>query len=474
MPRFSLILDEDGGILLLESGDSLLRGEASIIDAPTFATGAGKAAGMASKGAQEHKEEKPIRTNAGYYNRVYGRDTPDLLLAGQEFRFRLARKDFGDVVPIDGLVEMMEWRDEGTASTIAGANINIIPVLRGTATLRKPAPTDPLSKLTIRDGHVIRCDVKWGGNWKDVWEMRIQTGTISVADGAWSFDLADDLALASKSSYDYKFAKKGHKKKGYRYWEIVRAVCKEAQIELDHKMPKGERWIRDFEETQISPLEAVRRVVELEQEWSGKPMLITMRKGKLTIRHMRRNPALYKLAQQIRTADITTGRKARIWTSVTGFGSGKVKSQKSGKKITKHFEVSMSDKEAVKKFGFIHRDIHFGHGFEEEAEIKKLTEQKLKNGVTPYRIIANFTHYGIAFVRRGDTLKVKIPSEDIEGNHGILFVTSVVHTLSAGDYSMALDFTFTDPLDPNELRKLRDAAQRKQKRAEKGKDHASS
>jgi hypothetical protein len=77
-------------------------------------------------------------------------------------------------------------------------------------------------------------------------------------------------------------------------------------------------------------------------------------------------------------------------------------------------------------------------------------------------------------VRRGDAVRIRIPSEGIRGDEGILFVVSVVHTLSAGDFNMSLDLTHIDPLDPNKLKELREAALRKQKRAENVSDDENS
>src|SRR5574338_256139 len=153
-------------------------------------------------GKNEHERKKRVHTNLDYYNSLYQRKRPKLPLSTQEFRFSVLRPDHDDRVNLGGILESAEWRDEGTFS-----NLNAIPVLRGQVVLRKPNLSDPLNALDIHDGHVIKCQVNWGGRWKELWRMRIIRSTLSIADGTWTLELADDLQLISKSTYDYKFVK---------------------------------------------------------------------------------------------------------------------------------------------------------------------------------------------------------------------------------------------------------------------------
>lgn len=433
-----------------------------------------KKKGGGKSGKDENQEKKKVRTDLAYYNSIWGVKLPDFPLATQEFRFTVLRPDVkrDPKMNIDGLVETVEWRDEGTFD-----NINSIPVLRGTVQLRKPHPSDPsLRDLEIHDGHVIKCQVNWGGRWKEVWQMRIQKTTVAMADGAWTLELADDLQLLSRSMYDYKFAAgESKRKRGYRYWEIVRLVCKDAGIPLDKKMPKGKRWIKDFNQQDISPLEAIRQAVEQEQEWTGRPHLIYWRDGELHVKRMRRNPLLYTFADQIRGGDISTSRKAEVYTQVTAKGSGKVSKKKddgSKKEVTKDYEITVTDKAAVREFGLIHQTVNVGSDLESRTEVKHLAMQKIKESVKPLKVIEGFSHYGIAFVRRGDAVRINFPSEKIRGEAGYLWVTSISHSLSGGDYTMSMDLTTTlhDPLDPNALREAHEKAIRARKSEEKGND----
>lgn len=410
-----------------------------------------------------------VRTDARYYARIYDNQAPTLQLADQDFRFIILRPDRTNF-PITALVESAEWRDEGNSLGF----LNEIPVLRGEMTLRKPAYSDPLSKIQITDGYVVLCQVNWGGRWRECWRMRIQQTATGVGDGTLTLTLADDLALLAKSRYDYKFKQgKTSHKKGYRYWEIVRAVCRQSKVRLDTKMPKGHRWIKNFSQKQISPLEAIRQAVQMEEDWTGRPHLIYWRDNRIHIKPLRRNPLLYILSNQLRAADITVGRKAQAFTSVTATGKGKVTKKKNGesKKVTKKYARDAVNRKAVKRFGLIHGQVNLGDHIDSQDEMKKLTKRALAKAIRPHRVLENVSHYGIALVRRGDAVKVLLPEEGIQGRSAILFVASVTHNLTGGDYTMDLTLTLIDPSDPNTLRQKREEAARRRKRGEKGKDH---
>jgi hypothetical protein len=432
--------------------------------------------------------ESRIHTNLSYYNSLWGIKKPAFPLGSQEFRWAALATDKRPRLDISNIVESCEWRDEGTFD-----NLNAIPVLRGSLTLRKPHPDELPKDLDLHDGNVIRCQVNWGGRWKEVWRMRVQKETVNVFDGGWTFELADDLQLASRSEYDYSFVSdKEQRKKGWRYWEIVRKVCKEAKIPLDKKMPKGRRWIKEFEEEAISPLEAIRQVVMMEEEWTGRKHVIFWRDGKLSIKRLRRNPLLFTLADQIRGGDISRTREADIFTAVTGSATGDsdTSEEKGGDdddgsdeeeegedtEDTEGEDKPKKDeavnKKAVGKYGYIHKTIDLGDKIESEKEMKHLLKQKIKESTKTLEVIEGLSHYGIAFIRRGDAIRVSIPSEKIRGEKGYLFVTTISHSVSAGDYTMSLDLTTTenDPLDPNEIREAIEKAERLRKHQQDGKD----
>lgn len=408
---------------------------------------------------QNQTKNKNKGSDGNYLNRIWQRDKDPLPLNSQEFQFKVIRPDRTDF-DIGPLIESAEWRDEGTFD-----NINSIPVLRGTISMRRPAPDDPHhGEVVIHDGYRLKCKVRWGGDWREIWEMRIQQSTIDIADGSWSFECADDLNLLSKSIYNYKFNANDHDhKKGWRYWEIVRNVCHHANIPFDHKMPKGGKWITKFSQTRISPLECIRQVVQQEIDYSGKQMTIAWRNGKLTIRHLRRNPLLFTLADQLRDANIVTTRGGKIATSLQAHAHQKVKKNGSTKKVP--INVHIVDKDVVKKYGFIHIEHNFGEVNDHE-QLKSLAKRYYAKNLKAVRKVTGISHYGIAYVRRGDAIQFHWPQEGYTGERSFLFVYSITHTLSGGDYTMSTDVTKIDPLDPQKLKAQREAAQRRRKHAQ--------
>lgn len=414
------------------------------------------------KDQNRHRDHKKGGSR-NYLKRIWGRDKDPLPLNAQEFKFKIIRPDRTDF-DLGPLIESVEWRDEGTFD-----NINSIPVLRGTISLRKPSPEDPQhGNVVIHDGYLVRCKVRWGGDWRELWEMRIQQTTVDVADGSWSLECADDLMLLSKSSYNYSFKANDHNhKKGWRYWEIVKHVCHHANIPFDHKMPKGHKWIQNLSDTKISPLEIIRQAVQQEQDYTGRPMVIAWRKGKLTIRHLRRNRLLFTLASQLRNANIQVTRGGQLVTSLQGHAH--LKKSKSGKTKKEPINYHVMDRDVVKKYGFIHDEHNFGEVNSRE-QLRHLAKRYYAKNLKAVRKITGVEHYGIAFVRRGDAIRLRIPSENITGRKSILFVYSITHSLSGGDYTMTCDVTKVDPLDPEKLKEEREKAKRRRKHGQKGKD----
>jgi len=140
---------------------------------------------MATKAKTKHK--KKIKTDLV---KTYGREETPLRLNEQEFRFAAVRPGLG-TIPLDGWIESVEWNEEGSEDA---TELNMIPVLRGSITLRKNHPDSPAKFPTLRDGHRLRCDVKWFGNWKPLWEMRMLNDRLSIEDGSLTFELQDDIA----------------------------------------------------------------------------------------------------------------------------------------------------------------------------------------------------------------------------------------------------------------------------------------
>lgn len=409
------------------------------------------------------KEPKP--TN---YLDLYGSKRPPLRLEDQEFRFTLVRPERkkNKRLPLKGVIESIEWRDEGNEF-----NLNTVPVLRGSMSLRDA------KGMYIKDGHIVECDVRWGGEWEPYFAMRIELPRSSPLDGTQTFDLADDLILATRSTGTFSFqkAKNGRKKRGWLYHEIVREVCREYRIPVG-KLTRGVKYIT-IDDKDISPLEMIRLVVEEEIKWTGKKLCIRWAYDKdskgfaLTVIPMRHQPLLYTFKEQIRGAEFSYGHRATIVTSAIGAGTRKVGKGKK-RKTEKIKDVSFVSKEGVARYGYIEKKINVGN-VESKQQLRHRLKREIAERLKPIRKVENFEHSGIAHVRRGDAVRIEVPSEGFHEKKGVLFVTTVIHTLSSsGDYTMNLSLSFTDLLDPAMLKYEREKAVRNRKRIEKGKEGA--
>lgn len=405
------------------------------------------------KGRKEAKAKAQQRTD---YMKVYGDKAEPFHLNDQEFRFTLLRRDLGDI-NIDRLVETAEWRDEGTEEAL-----NTIPVLRGTIGLRKPHPDTPDAAITINEGHVIKCDVKWGTRWQETWRMRIQKPSLGWTDGSWSFELADDLVLLSQSRADFRYVRgKKKRRKGWYYHEIVKDIARRFRIPLG-EIARGKHRIKKFTHSNISPLEAIRLATQIERKHEHRLLVIRweftalQRRSALTIRPLRRNNVLYQFRDQIRTAMLTEETNAKRASALIVRGVQKKKDKK-----RKKIRTRVVNPAAVRKFGYIQREYDAGT-VDSVAEARREAKLKIARWMQPKKVIESFTHSGIALVRRGDAVQILIPEEGYRDQDSIVFVVSAIHSLSGGDYTMDLTLGLTDPV--NKAREEREKAIRAQKR----------
>jgi hypothetical protein len=390
-------------------------------------------------------------------------------LTHEDFRFTAIRPGMSPVrLSLDGVVESVEWRDEGTEF-----NLNTIPALRGSITMHQAHPDSGGERIDLREGDRVRCELREGqGQWRPYWTMRVQRPQTTVEDGTITADLADDLILASRSEGDFHYRKTGsRKKRGWLAHEIIEGICS------DWKIPAGlitrGTFRMEFNERGITPLEAIRQVVRREAKETGRKFLIrwmyvkSLGREGLCVLPMRRNPLMDVLESQIRTALITHGRIERIVTAAVGHGTLRRKS-KSTTKPHKLKDVRYVDREAVKRFGYISKQIDVGK-VDSQAQLRRRLIREVNERQKPYRSVENFSHAGIPDIRRGDAVQIRIPDEGFAGRSGIMFVTSIVQTLSAADYTMTLNLSFTDQLDPAKLKAQREKAERARKRRQKGK-----
>lgn len=395
----------------------------------------------------------------------YLRPTADVSLGQQEFRLTARRPDLGDI-PIDSLVESVEWRDEGGSE-----DTNSLPLLRGTLSLRRPARSQLGAQIQINDGHLIDCDVRWGGAWQPLWQMRVTTPQYGLGDGTWQFDLNDDLWQLAKSDDDFKFKKSKTRAHGYRYDEIVKAICDQWHVPAV-SLVRGTRQINSFVKTNMTPLEAICDAILLERNWSGRILLVRwdfiprFNKYGLVVFEQKRNPYMYLLKDQMTDVALTKTRRGDVASVVVARGHAKVNGRR------KKLEVTVADQRALKEFGYIKRELSVAGTVDGLDDLRVRAQREMSKHLIARETI-EVDHPGIAFIRRGDAANLEVPESDVlVHSSGIAFIKSAVHSLNAGDYSMHLVMGFRDPNDPKKIKKALAAGERARKRAAKKKKKA--
>lgn len=381
---------------------------------------------------------------------LYSEVTKNLDLQSQEFRLTAVRKDLGNL-RIDDVVTSLEWR------SIPGD-----PVLSGSMIVQRPEIGD---MLKLYEGHVLKCDVKWGGVWRELFRMRLSDMQEQL-DGTMSFELADDGKLLQASTDDWHFTKssKRGKPRGWRCHEIVREVCKRYKIPMG-KITAGKHYITDLHMQNATPMAVIQRAYALERANTGKRFVIRWEAGKLNILPMRRNAILYILGPQI--IDAAVGKEARdekFATAVTVRATLKGAGTRKRRKIT----VIVQDKKAVARNGWIHTHLA-GGDVKSVAEAREKGRRYLNKHALRKRTLTSLQHPGVAFIRRGDAIRVSLPPYGYYAQHGIAFVSAGVWTLRGGDFQMSLDFVFDDPYKPAKSRRAeKDKNTRAAKREARG------
>lgn len=125
------------------------------------------------------------------------------------------------------------------------------------------------------------------------------------------------------------------------------------------------------------------------------------------------------------------------------------------------------NEKAVARDGFIHKELSGGDVKDRADAIRKAKRYIATHSVRK-RTLTSVQHTGIAFLRRGDAIRVSLAEWGFSGAKSICFISSGTWQLSGGDFSMSLDLTFDDPyITPKAKRKAKDKKTRADKRKKK-------
>lgn len=387
------------------------------------------------------KEKQPDLT------KVYRREANPFDIHDQEFRVRLIRDDDPAPLVIDGIVESLEWRYEPGN-----------PVMLGTVTMRR----DEVSgNVRVRDGHVLQLQYRTGKRWRELWRLRLYDGERTI-QGEMTWELADDGRILQESTDRWHFtkSKKRGKPKGWKTHEIVREVARRYRIPLG-KIAEGTHYITDIS-GELTPMQVIQRAYAIEKRATGRRFVVRWQDGKLNVLPLRRNPLLYRLAEQIQDAAIVREERSdKFATAVTVRATKKGGGRSRDKIVVRHI-----NEKAVKKDGFIHREIG-GADVKDRADAVRKAKRYIARHSKRKRMLSGVQHPGIAPLRRGDAIQVYLPDDGFKGKKSICFISSGTWSLAGGVFDMSLDLTFDDPYH---TAKDRQDKKDKDKRAEKRKN----
>lgn len=337
--------------------------------------------------------------------------------------------------------------------------------------------------------------------------------SVTLADGSWSLTLADDLFTMAQTVADFKYTKgKKTRKSGWRCDQIALDVCKRYRVPVRALAQGTSFFSLATSQTHLtSPVHVITAAYNEETKRTGRTFIVRWGApdkqhpfGALEVVPMRRNRNLSKLRQQLLDATLSRSQSPGFATIIEGHAT------LSGHK-GKHRKLTYTAKSdaGLKRFGWIRKTVNFGQ-VSSELELQILAKRSLAQRLAPLRT-AELNHPGIATIRRGDAVHIDIPEEgysevtlnalqtpqnkspkylisslkaaekndptmfDLTGsvpganaatpaadanvpallpvaNQGIAFVTSAAHSVSAGSYTMDLQTSFIDVLDPREVR----------------------
>ena len=479
--------------------------------------------------------------------------TPDLW----KTRVRVVARTVDGNIDISTLCDGVNWSDDSNDDL---ANINTQAAMTGSITLKKPALRQynkllpPVFSARVVNGTdrwgalgvVVIAQIGYGSHYMNMWAMRVGPGynsdvgeSISLADGSWTLNLADDLWTLAQTVADFKYsAGKKVRKNGWRCDQIAADVCKRYRVPV-RTLAQGTAYfsLTQAQTNLTSPVSVITAAYGEETKRTGRTFIVRWGApdskhpfGALEVVPMRRNRNLSKLRQQLLDATLTRSQSPSFATIIEATGTLK---GKKAKKLT----YTATSAAGIRRFGWVRKTVNFGQ-VSSELELQTLAKRALAQRLTPVRT-AELNHPGIATIRRGDAIHIDIPEEGYGevslnalqtpkgkqpkwlisalkaaeksdpsmfglpdttlasqeatagntsattpaadanvpallpiANQGIAFVTSASHSVAAGSYTMDLQTSFIDVLDPREVRAQVDKTIRDWKSSQKPKAKA--
>jgi hypothetical protein len=397
-------------------------------------------------GRTQRRRSHTARTRHPNLAKYYGKRLPSVTAGEFDFSLTLLRGKGNRSIPLDSMLVSFEWADEES-------------MLSGNLQLRRPDAEDR-SSLPIGSGHRVRCRVKWGAHWYELWTMRCSAPTTTVETGEVSVDLKDDLDLVRRGVRHYLFRKTKRRKHGYFGHDVLRIAARREGIRLGQIAKCRHRM--DKIDIHGSFLQLAEKVYTEERTKTGRKFVLRMRDGRFEVVPYKRNAILYILAEQLRTASVVKTPKKENPVTVLK-GRARIGKGKAAKKI-RHTDYR---RDLVARFGYMEKEKDFGR-VKSHADLRAQMRRELAQ---EYKIDTTFSvqHQGIPFIRRGDGCQLVIPSEDITGTRSFVYATAGRHQVQRGTYTSEWDFNRDDLYEQDRERREKEARARKRKARKKRK-----
>lgn len=393
-------------------------------------------------GREQRKRSPTARSRMPALDQFYRYTLPPITPGEFDFELTLLRPKLPPV-NLDRFCESFMWEESSSEMT-------------GNLQLHRPDAANPAT-LPIQRGQRVRCRVKWSGSWYVLWTMRVQPPEVQPEENNVSVNLVDDMDLIKRTKRDWSFRSTKHRRFGYFPEEIVRLVCKRAGIKIG-AIAKGRHRVPSLHLKNATPLDVFKQAYSHEKVKTGRSFVIRIRDGKLEIVPLKRNPVVYLLAKQIRTALISQEPASEDPATVLT-GRGRVGSGKDAKKVS----YTDYDRAVVEQYGYVHNTKDYGR-VESKTDLRGKVQRDLAKQLKVNRT-ATISHQGIPFIRRGDGAKLAFPKEGFSGAHAFVYATTATHNVQGSNYQSTWDFTTDDPFV--KLKEEAEKDQREEKRKER-------
>lgn len=391
-------------------------------------------------GRQEAAASKARRQQAPDLYSFYRSKLPNIEPGDFTFETVLLRAGAAPL-NLDSAVESLEWRDEEA-------------VLAGSLQLRRPIADDRTS-LPIGRGHRIRLRVRWEGRWYELWQMRCLIPDTDPATGAVSVELLDDLDLLRRDLRDWNIRAGARRPRGITTAVAARRALKGIPV---RKLPSSRARLHKLVRKDHSILDVLRAIYVIERRVTHRKYVIRWVDGAVEVTTFARNRVLYVFEKQIMEALLKVEGQARPYTVVEARGT--VGKGKAAQKIT----WTEQRRDIVARFGRTTQKKNYGR-VDSLADLKMHAKRTYAHNLR-LTYSATLTVPGVPFIRRGDGVEVRIPSEGYTGDDAMVYTTRVVHRVDSGGYTTEMDVNRVDPFERDrerreaELLKLKSAKRR--------------